>query len=464
MERDWVVLNIDEQRMWVGLTIKEPVGEEQLDFSVEFVESYLRDNGIKTGICKEAIEALVTNVRYGQEVIVAEGKPPVNGRDGFYQYLIPLEDAKAKPVVKKDGTVDYHNSLKLAMVEEQQLFAVYVPPTPGEYGYTVFSEMLPPVRGKELQPLKGKGFLYDEETREYRAEFAGRIYRDDGRIFVDKVYVVRGDVDMEQGNIEFNGDVEIKGDVRSGFSIVAAGNIYVQGHVGACQITAGKNITIKKGVQGHNKCDIHAGGDVTCNFLERCNVIAGGDFYATSVLDCEVVARGRVIVTSKRGHILAGNTIGMQGIVAREVGNETGVITVLQTGVTRDYVRRVSELRVNKTKVESELGILEKNLKIYDGMPGERRTKETEALRMKILRAKVIKATELKHIEDEMNEIITEIENAKKDATVTVHGIAHSGVRIYMGRDAFPVREDCRGVQYRLVGTDIKASGIDTDE
>ncbi len=449
MERDWVKLKIDDDRMTVSLSIKVPYGEETTCFSPEFIEEYLYENGINAGVDKNAIAALSEYTEYGHEIVVAKGKKPVNGKDGTYQFNVRMEDIKDKPAINEDGSVDYYNSLKLATIKKDELFAVYVPPTPGEYGYTVFAEMIPPAKGRELRPLRGKGFTISEDGREYRAQTDGRIYKDGERIIIENLYVVKGDLDIEQGNLSFNGDVEIKGDVRSGLTVNAEGNIYVHGHVGACHLISGGKITIRKGIQGRNKCTIASKGDVICSFIERCTINAGGDVYADSILDCDIAARNKVYVNSRKGIIVGGNVSGMQGILAKEVGNDIDVATMLTAGVIPEYMREVAILNDSLEKVNGNLELLDRSLKMYDKIPGDKRTKETESVRMKIIRAKVMESTRHKMFTEQLEKINAEIDRAKEEANVRITGIVHAGTRISMGGDIYSVKEDLRDVEYR---------------
>ncbi len=455
MEKDWVVLKIDQQRMWASLAIKEPEGEENSYFSPEFIEAYLKENGITAGILRDNINALANQIAYGNEVIVAKGKEPVKGRDGVYSFTVTLEDAKSKPTINPDGSVDYYNSLKLAMVEEGDVFAVYEPATPGEYGYTVFSEMLPPVKGRELRPLRGKGFICSEDKRTYTAAFGGRIYRQEERIIIDKVYVVKGDLDIEQGNIKFNGDVEIKGDVRSGLTIETDGDIFVHGHVGGCNLMAGGNITIQRGIQGRDKCQITAKGNVACSFIERCNIFAEGNVYADSVLDADVCARQKVIVSSRKGLIVGANVTGVQGVEAKTAGNDTGVLTCITAGVMQEDIQKLSELTEKIAKLKTNVELLEKNLKTIEYMDGSKFTKDIEAMRMKIIRAKVLLVADLKNSQEEYKGLTEAVNKAKQEARVRITGVSYGDVRITIGRGTLLTTEPLKDIVYKNVNDEI---------
>ena len=455
MEKDWVILKIDERRMWASLTIKEPDGEENSYFSPEFIERYLRDNGIAVGILRENIKALSDCVAYGQEVVVAKGKEPVNGKDGVYNFTVALEDAKSKPVINEDGSVDYLNSLKLAMVDEGDVFAVYEPATAGEYGYTIFAEMLPPVKGRELRPLRGRGFNVSEDKRTYTAAFGGRIFKQAERIVVEKVYVVKGDLDIEQGNIKFNGDVEIRGDVRSGLSIETDGDIFIHGHVGACQLVAGGNITIQRGVQGRDKCQITAGNNVACSFVERCKIVAGGSVYADSILDSEVLARQMIVVNSRKGLIVGGNVTGIQGVVAKTAGNVTGILTVINAGVLHEDVLKLVSQAEKIQELKEDIERVEKKIRAFDKIEGSKRTKEMEAMRMYVVREKVLKVTELRTLQDEYNILDNEIDTARREAKIHITGIAHNELKICIGRASYLAKEALKDIVYKNINDEI---------
>lgn len=429
MERDWVVLKIDEHRMWASLAIKRPEGEETHSFTPEFITAYLKENGIKAGLNEEAIEALAHNVAYEQDVIVACGKPAVNGKDGSYSFLVDMEDLKSKPAIREDGSVDYYNSLKLAMVKENDLFAVYNPPTSGEFGYTIFSEMLTPVKGRDIGALRGSGFTRSENGLEYRASYDGRIIRNENKITIEKLFRVKGDLNLEKGNINFNGDVEITGDVRSGLCIEAEGNVFIHGHVGSCRIKAGKDITIQKGVQGRNKCFIEAGGNVMCSFVERCTINAKGNIYADYILDSTVTAQNQVLLESKSGLVLGGVVTGILGVKVKEAGNDKETPTVIQAGNLSEDLNKAATLKAELIELNRKFEQLEKHIKTFEQIDGSKLTKEIEATKTKMFRAKVVLKTDIRKKQDSLAIANARITQAK-ESIVHITKCCHLGVRI----------------------------------
>ena len=61
----------------------------------------------------------------------------------------------------------------------------------------------------------------------------GHISFDKGAFHIQNLLTIPGDVDISAGNINFAGDVMIKGKVREGFLIKSDGNITIRGNVEA---------------------------------------------------------------------------------------------------------------------------------------------------------------------------------------------------------------------------------------
>lgn len=459
MENNLYKLTVDDDRMCAKLSLKLPKGDEVTPITPECIEQFLKSEGIVFGVNKNALEMLAYKLKYGREVVVATGHPSTNGNDGYVDFHIPVEDTK-KPIIAPDGSVDYLNSLKLAVVEEGQVFAHYEHATVGETGLNIFSEIIHPVAGKELrQPYRGKGFEYDEKTEEYRSLITGHILFRNNVISIEPLYVVSKDLDIDTGNIDFKGDVEVHGDVRSGLSIRADGSIYIHGHVGACNITSKQNITISKGIQGHDRCIISATGDVTCKFVERCSINAGGNIYADSVLNSNITAKGQVLITSRTGVALGGLIYGMQGVIVKVAGNENETPTVIQSGPSKNDIERLSHLRNEIKKHNDDIELLDDKLKELDKLDNSLRTPKIDELQSKIIKARVVRKAERKKITDEITPLSYLVNTSSANAFVQVTGTSYAGVTVRIGSNIFPVTESFKDVIYKSKNGQIICKG-----
>ena len=274
MQPEVMSIRVDNRKMWATACLEVPVAQGTF-FTADYVENELYKRGIVAGIRRDVIADMIENPVVGREYVVAEAMNPITGDAGYFEYKVDIRDEKNKPTIREDGSVDYYNSLSLAMVNVGDFLVEYFPAKEGTPGYNIYNEELPARKGKEQPRLKGSGFNVSDDGREYYSTTNGRIYLQDDKLIISPVYIVNGDLGIEEGNIRFNGDVEIKGDVRSSLEITTEGSIFIHGHVGGCKLRAGKNITIRQGVQGREKCIIEAGGDVACSFVERCVIKSG---------------------------------------------------------------------------------------------------------------------------------------------------------------------------------------------
>ena len=141
---------------------------------------------------------------------------------------------------------------------------------------------------------------------------------------------------MSMGNIDFNGDVNITGSVRSGVTVHAMGSIYVGGFVEGATLIAGKDIVLKDGVNTKNSGKIEAGGNISGRFFENTEVIAKGDLQCNYILNCRVLTYGRIFVEGPIGSIIGGDVTGVMGISTTSCGHESNVKTLLRVGSTKE--------------------------------------------------------------------------------------------------------------------------------
>ena len=323
--------------------------------------------------------------------------------------------------------------------------------------------MVKPKKGKNQSPLRGSGFTSEDENGiiKYRASMSGRIHFNDTKVIIDQVYIVKGDLDIMEGNINFSGDVEIKGDVRSGLTLEAKGNVYVHGHMGASKIIAGKNVVVKRGIQGKDKGRIEAGGDVTTSFVERCEIDAGGSVFAESVLDANIYARNTIDISAKAGTVVGGSLTAAQGIVMKQAGNETGAKTMLNLNVSPYFLRRVAELRNTTSRLKGEIEMLEARLEELNQLDDSQVGERVDNARMQCLRVKVIKTTEYKQAKEELDFREEEMENSKRKAAIIVNKLVYPGTVINIWREPYAVKNELRSVRYVLKGGRVREEGID---
>ncbi len=444
---------IGEDRMTAKLKLCKSVSGNE--WTVDELKNFIVSKGVKTEIFESSICDVICNEIYDVAIEVSRGKEPVPGKDGHYVYHVATPEVEDAPRELEDGTVDYVKTATHTVVEEGDLLAEYVPATNGEYGYTVDNKMLPPKKGKDLPMLKGKGF-YHEDGKYYAANH-GMVEITERGFRVTNLLEVEGNVDINYGHIDFDGNVNIRGDVKSGMNVRAAGNIEIKGHVGNCQIEAGKNIIVHNGMQGKFSGKLVAGGNIECKFFENSQAVAKGNIVVRSVMNSQLEAEGKVTVEGKDAVVVGGSVHAVQGMELAEAGNDTEIETLLVAGALPDTLRRDRELVALITKVEGEVDLLDRSAKIMERMANTNITKETNNRRMKIIQAKVIKSTELKKYQMEKMRSEALIQSGK-DANVVVQKVIFPGCRVEIAGVGIDVKQELKHVKFVLRDGNIEAA------
>ena len=212
----------------------------------EDIYDALKKRGIVVGIKPQVITELIKRKRVNEKVLIAEGTPAEDGKNGWYEFFVRL-DLPRIPAPLPDGGVDYVNIEAFEMVDEGERIAVYHPAQKGIDGQNVFGEVLHANKGIEKKPLKGEGFTIAQDGVTYISKMNGKFEYLNGKIIISNMIIVREDVTAVTGKLEVDGSVYVIGSVYSGGCIKATGDIIVEYNVEAGRLIAGGNVMIKRG-------------------------------------------------------------------------------------------------------------------------------------------------------------------------------------------------------------------------
>ena len=376
-EGTYLRVDDDEMAAWLYLT---PPDKGQTYTKRELVR-YLEQSGVVKGYHSSNLSAMIKKQVYNREILVAKGAEIKPGKDGYFEYLFAPEEHSG-PKVNEDGSVDYSSMSALQNVHKGDKVAIYHYAVQGEDGYTVMGGEMKASPVRDLPPMRGKGIT--RENGIYYAQSDGKIEVKDGKIDIQNVHEIMGDVDAIIGKIEFFGDIIINGNVEGGIVIRAGRNIEVHGTTGPATLFAGGDVMLSRGIQGGGK--ISARGNVYAEFIENTTVDAGGLVQSNVILNAKVNAKDKVITTGKRGAIIGGYTHALKSIEVMTAGNDVELKTVLHCGYDPESFDKLLEAR------RREADIKEKLSKLVDTM--------TEALREKRMRgASTSRSTEASLLE-----------------------------------------------------------------
>lgn len=346
-------LKISEDKMNAWIYLNPPKEGEPFYSKVEIMK-FMNQHGIVKGFHTSNIAAIAKKGVYEREILVARGSEPVDGVDGYFEWLVDI-NRKKTPTIREDGSVDYSSMSEIPSVEEGSVIAIYHKATVPKNGFDVLGGVIPAKPSKDLPALKGRGISNVSDPDVYVATMTGRVEYRDKHVDIKNCYQIKGDVDLVTGKVEFFGDVEISGNVESGVIIRASRNVIINGLVEGATIYAGGDVTIKKGIQGGQKAKITAKGNVSADFIEHCTIEAGGDVRANSFINSQINAGGFVLAEGKNGSIVAGEVRGLLGVSAMTLSNESETKTHISSGYSADEYSRYLELYQEESDAQQEL-------------------------------------------------------------------------------------------------------------
>lgn len=186
------------------------------------VQEILRDltaKGVKAGVDQDEILKFFQDRAYCTDFVLAKGKKPVDGQDARIEYYFNT-DVDLKPKKNEDGSVDYRELNVISYIKEGDLLAKLFPEDRGIKGYDVQGREIKPKQVRSLQLEYGNNIRVSEDKTELYSEVTGHASLVNGKVFVSDVYEVPADVDNSTGNIDYPGNVTVRGNVRVVFQLL----------------------------------------------------------------------------------------------------------------------------------------------------------------------------------------------------------------------------------------------------
>ncbi|MBR4831627.1 MAG: DUF342 domain-containing protein [Butyrivibrio sp.] len=336
--------------------LKLPLRTDGAEYTEDLIFNFLLRCRIRMGIDKEGIARMLRHLKPNENYVVAAGKGPVDGVDGYYDFFFDTE-IKTEPIILKDGTADLSNMDSIKQVRVGDKLAFYHRATKGEDGYNVFGETLKARNGKEIPILKGDGFMILNDRVTYVAKYSGAISMNDGYITIQKVMVMP-EVKVTDKKINYDGVVYVTGDVHASSEIKATGDIIIGGHMESSEIVSGGNVIIKGGATCPIRGSITAKGDISAKFFEGVT-ISGRNISGNYFINCKITSNGLIKTYGRVGIIYGGTCQSLVGIETASVGNRSGAKTIINLGVNGSLLTEYNNIQKLISREEEDLRTLE---------------------------------------------------------------------------------------------------------
>ncbi len=422
LNKEQLNLEFRAGNMEAYLTVGVPDGIVEREVLMDF----LKEKKVNSGISDQAIE-LICKGECGQSpILIAQGKIPLKGEDGWYEYFFRT-DVQKKPKVLEDGSADYKDIEWFEVVKEGQKIAFYHEAKDGTDGFDVLGNVIKGRKGTEKRVLKGKGFRLEEDKKTYTALYNGMIRLEGEELSVVN-HVELDEINMTTGNIFFDGSIHIRGNVSSGMTVKATGDIVIDGNVEVATIETEGSVMLKKGMNSSGLGVVKAGKNVVSRFFESTKIIAGGNIEVDKCLNSQLYAKGMITAT----RILAGGIASSEsGFYLNNVGNHAGLKTVLKVQINETARNDYHNILYNMKDVKRQFEVLNKT---YNDLMEKYTAQERSEMELfqKVENAVFLKQKQL----DKMKELEIQLKRVidkEKLVSVVISGDAYEGTVVEIG-------------------------------
>ncbi len=410
----------------------------------EEVIKALREKGVKYNINEEEIKDILEKKIFINQIAVASWTQPTDGVDGSIKYKFPME-SELVPQIKEDGTVDYKNLGFIRYIPKGTVIAEITPPTEGQCGYDVRGVPVRQRLGKAAPYKLGENTELSEDGLTITATENGHLAYEYGAFNVHTTVTVNQDIDASTGNIEFAGDVIVKGNVTEGFRVSSSRNITITGNVSGASLEAGGDIVVKSGI---NNSTVTAHGSITAQFCEYSKLTADGSVTAQMLVVCTCYA-GAELNASKA--VSGGKYTCLNNGTAGSLGSKNYAKTEVVIGdnamISEEKAaleKRIDEIDKQVLQCTQIVDFLNEKLKQFKKLPPEK-----EDMRGKAIKTKYTLQAEKKQVLNRIKEIDERLA-VKQFLRFDVRGEVYPGVKVIISGSTYTVEGEMRRVSFHL--------------
>ena len=327
--------------------------------TVAQVKQALFDKDIVAGIvADEMIEGFITSSGFKAKAFkVAQGISPVQGKDAKIKIFFDSDYLKAGGVTN-DGVIDFKDRGEMPFVELGTMLAEKTPIKESRNGKNIYGETIEITPAIDIELKIGKGAQLSEDGLKILAEVQGFPVQTMSRhIAVYQEYTTEGDVDYETGHINYDGNVNINGRIKSGFK-VEGNNIQAMELDGGI-ITAGENVNIAGGI---NEGTIYSRGNIRAKFIHNSKLLCLGDvIIEKEIVDSDIECSGKCVV--ENGKLISSRITAKMGVQAKNIGTDMSEPNIIKVGHDIFTQKELEKNKDKMGKLKEQIEHLNKNRK-----------------------------------------------------------------------------------------------------
>ncbi len=270
------------------------------------------------------------------KVEIAKGMAPIPGENGWVRFYHPM----AKRVkLLEDGRADFRNIDRYINVKVGEKLASKFEGIPGTPGFDVFGNIIPAPAIKKPKLVIGNNidertnFEEGKELQEYFASCNGVIFVTEVSITVSPELQIAGNVGLSTGNIQFDGNVIVRGDIEPSSVVECTGSLIVYGNLESNEVKVGRDLIVHGGIKGSGTEIIRITGRVQAKFIENARLETEGDIVTEgAILNSTIDTLGSVVLSGSNGNLVSSKIRTNEGISVISLGSSAELDVTVELG------------------------------------------------------------------------------------------------------------------------------------
>ncbi|AVQ13248.1 PF03961 family protein [Leptospira santarosai] len=270
------------------------------------------------------------------KVEIAKGAAPIPGENGWVRFYHPM----AKRVkLLEDGRADFRNIDRYINVKVGEKLATKFEGIPGTPGFDVFGNIIPAPAIKKPKLVIGNNidertnFEEGKELREYFASCNGVIFSTEISITVSPELQIAGNVGLSTGNIRFDGNVIVRGDIEPSSVVECTGSLIVYGNLESNDVRVGQDLIVHGGIKGSGTEIIRVTGRIQAKFIENTHIETEGDIIIEgSILNSTIDTLGSIVLNGSNGNLISSKIRTNEGVSVVSLGSNAELEVTVELG------------------------------------------------------------------------------------------------------------------------------------
>ncbi|WP_194192256.1 FapA family protein [Clostridium chrysemydis] len=236
---------LKKEKLKNKLILKRDFGDyKEIDFDKkkEEILNFIKTKNVIFGLDFEAINSIILSKEESVTKVIARGIEKIDDEEDVIELLYKTKEDKNNINYK----VNFRNLNKIDNVKADSDLAIIHIGKIGSSGKDIFGKDIKKIDKKGLPIKIGEGVIREGDI--LRSIKNGRVDLSNGTIKIIDSMDISKDIDIESGNINFIGDININGNVSMGMTVSGGNLININKNVESAIIKSGGDTIIKGSV------------------------------------------------------------------------------------------------------------------------------------------------------------------------------------------------------------------------